>query len=393
MNKFLPTLIWTLPVMVSILISTQAQGEESNVDIHGFVSQGYIQTTKENQYPVGNSGGKGSYNFGDYGINFIKQVNPDLRVGVQLFAQDRGTYGNNVVAIDWAYGDYHYRDWLGFRAGKVKIPLGIYNTSRDNDALRNPILLPQGIYSDYYRDLTNSIEGIGFYGYTGLGSAGKLSYEFNMGTLPINNDSSISKAMGSTAAGSGPTYNYGLVWSTPVEGLRFAASGLWSKYTGHSAWIPTTPATDWAMDPWIVQVFSAEYVHNNLTLAFEYSTMDFDLNPDTTQSFVQKWRGDSWYVSGAYRFTDWMEIGTYYNEYFADRHHRDGSSYADYFYPDAYDMYQKDLALTVRFDPMRNVVVKFEAHRVEGVGLNWLQSPYGQVKDWHIFAAKVTYNF
>src|SRR3569833_1661158 len=122
---------------------------DADVEIFGFVSQGYIKTTKENQYPVGISG-EGSYIFIDFGINFARRVAPRLRVGLLLFAQDRGNFGNDNITVDWAYGDYRHKDWLGVRVGKVKIPLGLYNESRDNDALRNPILLPQGLYSDYF---------------------------------------------------------------------------------------------------------------------------------------------------------------------------------------------------------------------------------------------------
>src|SRR3569833_779458 len=113
------------------------------VVFHGFASQGYIKSSNGNQYPVSDSA-DGSFNFNDFGINFSKQLSPELRVGMQLFAQSRGNLGKDVVTVDWAYGDYRYQDWLGVRVGKVKIPLGLYNTSRDNDALRNPILLPRG---------------------------------------------------------------------------------------------------------------------------------------------------------------------------------------------------------------------------------------------------------
>lgn len=70
-------------------------------------------------------------------------------MGMQLFAFDRGNYGRDKVTIDWAYGDYRVNDWLGFRAGKVKIPLGLYNEARDNDALRTFIFLPQQAYFDW----------------------------------------------------------------------------------------------------------------------------------------------------------------------------------------------------------------------------------------------------
>lgn len=363
----------------------------SEVEIHGFVSQGYIKSTKENQYPVGNSG-EGSFNFSDYAVNFSKQLDTDLRVGLQLFAQDRGNFGDNTLTVDWAFGDYRYRDWLGARVGKVKIPLGLYNASRDNDALRNPIILPQGIYTDYYRDLTNSVVGLGLYGTTQRGRAGKLAYEVNVGTLPINRESALAKAMYASAMGSGPTYNYGLEWQTPVDGLRLAASGLWTEWTGTSSWIPGLPETDWSMDPWTRTVYSLEYVRNNLILTAEYGREDFDVDFGDG-SPVQLWRGDSWYVGAAYRLSDLVEVGCYYNEYYSDRNNRDGTNHADYFYPNPYNMYQHDLALTLRLDPLPDVAVKFEAHMLEGTGLNWLQDMTNMKKDWTMFAAKVTYNF
>ena len=162
MNKVLSSL--SIAMIASAVFAPVVPAHaDADVEIHGFVSQGYIKTTKENQYPVGNSG-EGSYNFNDFGINFARRVAPRLRVGLQLFAQDRGNFGNDKITVDWAYGDYRHKDWLGVRVGKVKIPLGLYNESRDNDALRNPILLPQGLYSDYFRDVTNSILGAGIYG-------------------------------------------------------------------------------------------------------------------------------------------------------------------------------------------------------------------------------------
>src|SRR3569623_2709201 len=203
-------------------------------EIDGFASQGYIKSSNGNQYPVSDSA-DGSFNFNDFGINFAKKLSPDLRGGLHLFAQNRGNLGKDVVTVDWAYGDYRYQDWLGMRVGKVNIPLGLYNTSRDNDALRNPILLPQGIYSDYYRDLTNALLGAGVYGTKQLGGAGKLSYEFNVGEPPINTESAVALVMGDVQAmGSDASYNYGFECQTPVEGLRLAASGLWSKWTGTS---------------------------------------------------------------------------------------------------------------------------------------------------------------
>src|SRR3569832_1240775 len=386
MNKLLSSL--SVAVIAGAVCITPSQAED--VEIHGFASQGYIKSSNGNQYPVSDSA-DGSFNFNDFGINFSKQLSPELNVSRQLFAQSRCNLGKDVVTVDWAYGDYRYQDWLGVRVGKVKIPLGHYNESRDIDALRNPILLPQGLYSDYFRDVTNSVLGLGIYGTKQTGGAGKNAKQNNDGTKPHKNDSALAGALAATAMSSGPTYNYGLEWQPPVDGVRLAVTGLsteWKTTFGN----PAAP-THLSINPFVRQIYSVEYVRDKLTLNAEYGLENLDFDWDIDKP-VEKRRGDSWYVGSAYRFTDRMELGAYYNEYYQDRNHRDGSNHAAYGMPNDFNMYQKDAAVTLRLDPMRNVVVKFEGHALQGTALNWLNfAPASMVKDWTLFAAKVTYNF
>src|SRR5258708_35984070 len=114
------------------------------VEVHAFASQGFI-LTRDNNY-LANKTTNGSFQFSEVGINFTKSVTDKLRVGVQLFAQDLGPTGNYNAKVDWFYLDYRLFDWLGFRAGRVKIPFGLYNDINDIDAARNPVLLPQSVY-------------------------------------------------------------------------------------------------------------------------------------------------------------------------------------------------------------------------------------------------------
>ena len=73
--------------------------EVEGVQIHGFASQGYIKTSKHNNFPVTTSG-KGSFTFNDFAINVSKEILPDLRVGLQLLAMDRGSYGQDKITLD-----------------------------------------------------------------------------------------------------------------------------------------------------------------------------------------------------------------------------------------------------------------------------------------------------
>jgi hypothetical protein len=88
------------------------------------------------------------------------------------------------VVIDWAFGDYRWKDQLGFRAGKVKLPYGLYNEGRDVDMLRTSIFLPQSIYNERMRDFILAYEGAGAYGSLASGIGG-FDYHVFGGTLNV----------------------------------------------------------------------------------------------------------------------------------------------------------------------------------------------------------------
>ena len=110
------------------------------LEVHGFVSQGYLRST-DNNYLAKTEDGTTEFN--DVAINVSTTLTDKLRVGCQFLARDLGDAGNNKVVLDWGYGDYHFRDEIGIRIGKVKRPMGFYNEGRDVDILRTWVLLPR----------------------------------------------------------------------------------------------------------------------------------------------------------------------------------------------------------------------------------------------------------
>ena len=380
--------------------------ELGGVDIHAFASQGFIQSTTQNNFPVGNSG-QGSFNFNEFGINFSKQITPELRVGMQLFAQDRGNYGKDEVTLDWGYGDYRYADWLGFRAGKIKNPMGLYNETRDTDSLRTFILLPQSMYSDQERETTIALSGAGIYGELPLGPVGKGSYQLQVGALPLKSDGGTAQIIAGhlpgggnpTAASSKTTVSHNLEWRPPVDGLRLAVSGLHSTFHVEAD-NPILSASE-NLNNFHRYIFSAEYTWLDLILAGEYMKQDFDFNVSgTTQAAIpagvlapvalpagfgiastSSIKNDAWYVSATYRINELFETGAYYSEYYADRGDRSKN-------------YQKDTALTLRLDPVKNLVIKVEGHLLDGT-TQLIQGPSNAdaKQHWYIFATKATYSF
>lgn len=404
-----------LTVLTFFALCASAQAMDlSGVEIHGFVSQGYIKTTRQNNFPVSNSG-EGSFNFNDFAVNFSKEVAPGLRAGLQLLAMDRGSYGKDKVTLDWAYGDYRLNDWLGFRAGKIKMPLGLYNESRDNDAARTFIFLPQNEYYDYERDSVNAVTGASVYGSLAVGATGTLNYQLQLGTTPIPLDgasarnysayvSTVEAPLTTTDITSDTAFVHHLEWRAPFDGLRATFSGLHTSFSGTAAGVYTDPETSattpvdasWKFDSLHRYILGLEYIFSDLVLAAEYQRDDYTVAADyknpLIENFTSKQASDGWYLSAAYRFSDWFELGGYYSEIYADRHNRNGSTFADIGVGAPWQTWQKEEVLTLRFDPVRNLVIKFEGHLIDGT---WNMSEYTEAskRNWYLLATKATVSF
>ncbi len=166
-------------VMTVVLLCLAGAGaarafDVEEIEIHGFASTGYIKTDHNNYLVLSEDG---SFEFNEAGLNVTTALSENLRVGVQLFSRDLGDVGNNDIELDWALLDYHWNEALGLRVGRIKIPMGLYNDTRDYDLLRTSILLPQGLYNVYFREAEIAYQGAGLYGNLALAAGGRLGYD------------------------------------------------------------------------------------------------------------------------------------------------------------------------------------------------------------------------
>lgn len=420
-----------LILFLSVLVSnggTASAVDLSRVSIHGFLSQGYLKSTA-NDY-LGVSTEEGTFAFSEAGINFSAQLTEELRLGLQLFARDFGKEGNFDVVLDWAVGDYRWKDWMGIRFGKVKMPAGFYNQGRDMDMLRTPILLPQAIYSERTRDMTNAYLGGELYGFVPIPFAGDIEYQLFGGTMDLDDVSIIRNflvkgALENMPPGSQITlgdlsvevkYTIGgaLRWNTPVENLRLGLTLLTSDVDMEGDLISSFP---FAPQVPILQatsqlpvyvdmkvnysyVFSAEFSMWDLTLAGEFFHQKSDIKTNlslgipgvpSTVEFDKKYAG--FYGTIAYRWLDWLEIATYYCVYYPDTDDKDGDFYAARGQP-KYLAWLRDLSLTLRFDITSYWLIKLEAHFMDGAAMvDTGDDPNDLEKYWGLFAAKTTFNF
>ncbi len=404
-------------IIIILLFSTNCFASElENIEVHGFLAQGFLKTDKNN-YLADTEEGTGDFN--EMGINFGKKMSPRMRIGVQFFARDLGDVGNNEVEIDWFYADYYYKEWLGLRVGVMKRPvMGMFNENRDLDNIRTSILLPQSNYFEGIRDSVLRTNGVSLYGTLDAKTAGLLRYTIMYGEVHVPSDGSTSQFTAdvvynmfgllaeTTSIDVERTFSMRIDWLPPIDGLDIAFTYSNMPLDYNIKIISDIPASMAGMIPetftietkeWKAYSLSFEYLWSNLTFTAEATQVD-----TKTTALGQPANDNStehWYVSVAYRFTDWFELGSYYCEQYLDKDDKDGSVQVSRG-KDDFRAWHKDLTFSARFDLSENWVAKVEVHSIDGAALipptmnidtNTNQPSFE--RNWTMYAAKLSYTF
>lgn len=125
--------------------------------VHGTLSQGFIYGSGNNYLTMDTSDGTAKWSEG--AVNASVPIRDNFRAGVQVHSYLMGQLGRGTVQVDWAYADYRLKEWLGFRAGKLKAPLGLFGEVEDTDTLYNWAMLPQSVYEAEYRSYNVPVLG------------------------------------------------------------------------------------------------------------------------------------------------------------------------------------------------------------------------------------------
>ena len=405
--------------------------EANNFVLRGFVSQGYLKSSA-NRW-LDSDTDEGTAAFTEAALNFTAQPLPKVRVAAQLFARDFGTQGNNRLTLDWGVGEYRAWDQLGFRIGRVKFPVGLYNTLQDADVARPEIFQPSGLYPPERRDLTNAIDGGGIFGTLQMGGAGYLEYEALGGTLDLDDSYLLVRATNQLSGALVPAlgalrlsnvsytvaeregrakYAWGgyAEWHPPLSGLRLrggaqGASVDFLAVTAYSAFAGTAPvslsirsAAHYAVPHQFV--FSGEYSRGGLRLTAEHSRLKTEGSTTLTgtpfpapPATVTIAHPTSTYGQAAYRFSDHFQASGYYSVSYADNDDKEGRNLVARGQA-ASGAYVKDLAFTVRADITPHWLVKAEIHSFDGTyNLSAVENPQPLEKDWTLFAVKTTFHF
>ncbi|MFC6669194.1 hypothetical protein [Marinobacterium aestuariivivens] len=383
----------------------QASGSSDELRISGFLTQGYFHSDHNNIYGPSEDG---SFDFREVGVNASWRVQSSLRLAGQLMSRragevDDGSLQTDYLLLDWRIQDLALRQ-TGLRLGRLKVPLGLYNDTRDVAFTRPSILLPQEIYYDMARDLALSVDGAGVY-YQSMATGYQFDFDLVAG-LPKRDRGVEYSYLHDDHPGrfdSGSALIGRLLMSDPAQRWKAGLSLLSFELDYEDDLPPVTPlAPDEGTLRVDIAVLSAQYSRERWTFASEYMWQHIDrgelgglfsLQPETDL--------EAWYLQAQYRFATGWDLIARYGEGYIDRDDRSGRGYQQLLggigvdVP-AYTRYAKDLTLGVGWQPSANWLLRAEWHLVRGT--LWLPrqdnpEPSGLEKNWNLHALQATYRF
>lgn len=374
-----------LPLFLLVCICTGSLQAQSlaEVEIHGFVTQGFLFSSNNNYLTMQSS--DGSLQWTDGAVSFSDSLTDNLRVGIQLHMYQLGELGGPNLQIDWASGDYRFNDHFGVRAGKVKTVLGLFNDSQDVDAVFLWTLLPQCSYPVDNESFFLAHVGGEVYGDLSLGKrAGKLEYHAHAGRVSLDLNGGFVKQVAQyglvfpTSPG-GKTYGGDLRWESPWRGLTIGSSADLEALDG------TAPGGGMHVAPFLISAQYAQFTKGKFYFAGEYDRTPASAVLTIGPAVIpvpQDLR--SWYAMGSYRFLKRFQVGSYYSHFVNKA--LDGSLPANY---------SKDWVVSGRYDFNAYFYGKIEGHFLRGTGLGYYAStnPNGLQPNSNILAAKIGFSF
>jgi hypothetical protein len=355
----------------------------SNLQVHGFVTQGFLFSSNNNLFTMPTRDGSAQWT--DAAVSFSDAVSDNFRVGIQLHVYQLGQLGGPNLQIDWASGDYRVNEKARFTAGKIKTVYGLFTDSQDVDAVHLFALLPESFYPVDNKSFFLAHYGGDFYGATSLGKhRGTLSYRGFAGYRALDLTGGYAKTIGgdlgsAVTSGGGNVFGGDLRWQTPLKGLLGGVDVITGNFNG-------TAATGSFHIPYAtLPVYFAKFEKGKFMAAGEYKRQNglFDITINALQMTIPSpFDSQAWYAMSSYRVTEKTQVGAYYSNY--KKRHGNGSLPQNY---------SNDAVISARHDFSSYVYVKLEGHFINGTALLDYFSGTNPNGVTRMLAAKVGFTF
>jgi hypothetical protein len=316
----------------------------NDLEIHGFGSQDYLQAS-HNTY-------LGADNRGTWDDNFLGLVGTvTLNDKSKLWAQLEAS-SSEATRFTWFFVDYQLTDTVRLHAGRVKLPLGLYNEYIDTKFLQVTSLLP-ALYQSAADFVHDSYTGVGADYTQSLGGGGEITWQVYGGNAydlapPV--DTRDRRAYGGRVA-----------YQTPIKGLRFMLSGYRTQVEA----LATRELTNEDR-----VIGSIDFVRDDLDVKSEYAIHKF-LGVSSSAYYVQV---------GHTVAQKWMPF-LRYDHIILDRNSKSSDSFS-----------QKILVFGVNYKLLSNVSLRVEDHLNRGYALPVASGevlPDQGQRTWSLFVAGI----
>ncbi len=363
--------------------------------IHGFLAQGYLRSEHNSFY--GPDTLDGSWRLREAGLNASWRPVPKVMFSAQGMIRQAGERDIPAATLDYAFLTLNLASSLDRRddllLGRIKLPLGFYNETRDVPVTRPSILLPQSIYFDRTRDLALSADGLMWVGWRQRGGntwTGKIGM-----MTPRVRTPDVEDALFQTDLTGELEPGQLLVWQFRCEGLphgfNMGVSGLyaWTDYpgtsdmpTGRVRFLPVILSVAMDRERWSL---TAEYALR--TIAYQ----GFAGTPIEEEDMT----GESFYGQGVWRFTPKLSALIRFDRLLVDRDDPDGRRYADESGQPDHLRFARDWTLGVTWDASESWRLQVEHHWVDGTAwLTRIDRQRGSLRRrWSLWAAMLAYRF
>lgn len=368
--------------------------ELNDFAVHGFLSQGAIYTTDNNFF--GHSDDGVSLDFTEIGLNGRYRLTSDVSFAGQLLLRRAGADPEDDLNVDHAFVDYNLLATGAHRvytsAGRVKLPYGLFNETRDVAFTRPGILMPQPVYFDRTRRLAVSGDGLMLRSEHDLESG---TVFFNVVGFRPNVDTELRRAIAIPVSG-GPnaenSYIGRLMYESGDGRFRTAIThaGLRLGYDAGQG-----DVLEGGNLSLIFNVLSAQYNAESWSITSEFTTrriafLDFGrFLPDVV------FRGEGIYIQGDYRFSNKLSGFVRAEALYPDRGDKSGNKLVarGQF---ARQGYQEDYVLGMRWDLTPSWMFRAEFHNIRGVAaLPASDNPNPAETDdrWNLVALQLSFRF
>jgi hypothetical protein len=410
-NKAAPMILCSL---LTVVMSTKASALEwldGKVQVHGFAGQGATYT---DHYQIFGTSRDVSLDFREMGLNTSVKVMPNLLISAQGMYRETGGTDIDKVWLDFAQADYSIPLFdssfvVGVRGGRVKIPFGLYNDTRDVLWTRPSVLLPQSIYFDALAFRQGMIAGDGgvVYGRYAHGE-NRFGWEF-LAVDPQDDKGGVTAFV--TGIPSIFQKGEGILEGRPL--LIGRAFYEWMGGRGKLVFSVVDLDRDFRSSSLFYQdgntkmtypLFSAQFNAEKWSLTAEYGWIDSQRTGYSP--FLQNlptWKentSENFYVQGEYRFTPDFSMLLRYDVLHLNRDDRDGREMSrltgGLIAPHRF--YARDLTAGVRWEFARNFLLAADYHYVNGTAwLNESDNPTlnnpGSSSHFSLFTTMLSFRF